>query len=520
MSVSPEYNDLKITLKWKLVEFLLHVLNIPVTGRKKFPCPNPSHTDRCPSAVVYENSTGPIVKCFSCGLHADIFELYSLIHGVPLSGPEFFTKNLGALAKLFGMELPKRSLSERDRHFEDVRRAYASAEKLLLATPGSPAAQAKIRELGWAPEIRQNLGIGSVNYDWYADQMQRVHGYDAMFLKKIGLLEPTIFCDNTLVYTLKDEHGQPVGFSGRNLRYDQYQGDYLKACQKFGPASQEALREKNAVPPKYFNSVQGNETRNGSPILWKGERLFGFHKAKQGGAPLYLFEGYADVATAHHAGLTQCVGVSSAGVTVKHVELLIKYRVPHVVLCLDADQGGWKGIKTFVDVLDRMKPLPPWFMAEIMYIPAGQDDPDRFIRTYGPAAFEALPRVDIYTWKLQQMQSSLKSHQDFVNRTMQLMMEEPSPCKRYRMAITAGQFLKVPPLVLYDESYSRAGQAPAPTLQLRLKDGQLISDTDIEKIFIGQPIKMMDMRVTIASGNGNGKADLVDDLIYYPVRTL
>ena len=196
-------------------------------------------------------------------------------------------------------------------------------------------------------------------------------------------------------------------------------------------------------------------SRHGSPILWKGERLFGFHRSKMGGAPLFLVEGYADVATAHQAGIPNCVGVSSAGVTEKHLQLILKYKIPHVVLCLDADAGGWRGIKTFVDLLDRVKP-PSWFLTEIMYIPAGEDDPDAFIRKYGPAAFQQLPKTDVFSWKLDQLVKKLASKQDLYNQIVELIRKEESPLRRFQMATIASAVLQLPAHVLYDEAAVRS----------------------------------------------------------------
>jgi DNA primase len=175
--------------------------------------------------------------------------------------------------------------------------------------------------------------------------MLRVHGYDPLWLKKIGLLEPRIFGDHSLVFILRDENGQSVGFSAKNLFYEAAEQDYEKAVKQYGISSRQAFQEKSAIPPKYFNSVQGHESRDGAPILWKGRRLFGFHRVKLGGAPLFIFDGYADVATAHMHGIRNSVAVSSAGTTTDQLELILRYKIPHVVLCLDADEGGWRGIQ-------------------------------------------------------------------------------------------------------------------------------------------------------------------------------
>ena len=516
MSTLAEYDDLKREIKFRLVEYVQQHLGIQVSGRKKFKCPNPSHDDSSPSCVIYQNSNGPIIQCFSCGAHGDIFELHNIMTGAALSGPEFFTENLVPLAKAFGLEVPKKNLAPKDRYYDDVRRAYTSAEKLLTATPGSFEAQARITRYGWNSETRTQLGIGSVNWEYFAVRMCQLYPQD--FLKKIGILESRLFGDHLLVFTIKDEHGQAVGFSSRNLFYEEAEAELEQVIRKFGPGSPEVVRLKAAIPPKYFNSVQGTEKRDGSPLLHKAERLLGFHRAKMGGAPLYVVEGNADVATAHFYGIRNCVGVGSAGLTVKQLELILKYEIPHVVLCLDADEGGRRGIKTFVNVLDQVKP-PAWFLAEIMYLPAGEDDPDAFIRKFGPAAFEQLPKVDIFTWKINQM-NSLTSSQDIANKVLQLIMDEASPYRRFRMSSIASPYLKVPASVIYDESYKRAGQPPAPVIRFHLKGGILVPDPAIKELLSEQQhINLIDLRATITLGTKSDRPHLLDDRVYYPIRT-
>jgi DNA primase len=512
MPVQSDYNDIKNNLKWRLVEYVQSQLGIQVSGRKKFSCPNPSHSDSSPSCVIYENTNGPYIRCFSCDLRGDIFELHSHLTGAPLSGPEFFTRNLASLAAMFGLPLPPKDLSPKDRYFEDVRQAYGAAEKLLTATPGSAEAQQRLSRYGWSDQTRTQLGIGSVNYEYFSSQMTAL--FDRQFLKKVGLLEPRIFGDHTLVFTIKDENGQPVGFSARNLFYEEAVAAHEQACREYGSQSPQATREKNSIPMKYFNSVQGNQERDGSPILRKGERLLGFHRAKLGGAPLYLVEGNADVATVQNAGVLNCAGLCSAGFTSKQLELILHYKIPHVVLCLDADEGGRRGVRTFLETLDRDKP-PSWFLAEIMTIPAGEDDPDAFIPKYGIEAFHQLPRVDVFTWKLNQL-SQLPSPQDFANRVFQMLMEETSPFRRFQMAEKASKYLKSPAAVLYDESFARSGKPSDPAIRFRLQNGILVPDPPIEKI-VASPIKMIDCRATIDLGTGP-KPGLEDDPIYYPTR--
>lgn len=86
-------NDTQIKANREYLAEYLESKGIDLSG-KHIMCPNPEHNDNNPSANLYETRfNGWYVKCYSCGLHADIFELKFMIDNTPI---EQVRKELGS----------------------------------------------------------------------------------------------------------------------------------------------------------------------------------------------------------------------------------------------------------------------------------------------------------------------------------------------------------------------------------------------------------------------------------------
>ena len=92
------------------------------------------------------------------------------------------------------------------------------------------------------------------------------------------------------------------------------------------------------VKPKYFNTVYE-----------KGKNLYGLHfaipeiiKTKR----VYVFEGNADVISAHQYGITNAVGCQGTTFSEDHFILLSRY-AKEIVLIFDNDSGGKKALMSF-----------------------------------------------------------------------------------------------------------------------------------------------------------------------------
>jgi hypothetical protein len=62
-----------------------------------------------------------------------------------------------------------------------------------------------------------NIGIGSVtSHEDYIYRMTVSYGHKKEFLRNVDLDRKSLFNDNNIIYTVKDEHGSPVGFAARS----------------------------------------------------------------------------------------------------------------------------------------------------------------------------------------------------------------------------------------------------------------------------------------------------------------
>jgi hypothetical protein len=77
-----------------------------------FHCISPDHKDNNPSMVfVPKDKTGDgeysLVRCWSCGRKADIFQAASWLEDLPSSGPDWVQKNVYKLAERFKLEFER-----------------------------------------------------------------------------------------------------------------------------------------------------------------------------------------------------------------------------------------------------------------------------------------------------------------------------------------------------------------------------------------------------------------------------
>lgn len=73
---------------------------IHVEYRKLFRCINPEHDDNHPSCIIYNNPWGDYIKCFSCDLYGDIFNLVGLLENIPE-----FSNQLKFLISFYGYKI-------------------------------------------------------------------------------------------------------------------------------------------------------------------------------------------------------------------------------------------------------------------------------------------------------------------------------------------------------------------------------------------------------------------------------
>ncbi len=377
------------------------------------------------------------------------------------------------LAEQFNVEIPRLDLNPEDLYEMETYQAYAHASYVIRNSKPSPLVQGKLAEYSWPKEMLSGIGIGSVeSYEDYLHKMTVTYGHKKEFLSDIDLARKSLFNENNLIYTVKDESGSPVGFAARDLRFEEKQEKYEKAVEALAKkfdGDEKGFKDGKAKlfrPRKYNNSAESEriegedgrlETRPKNTIFKKGSRLFNFDLAKKATPPLEVFEGQPDCVTAFAYGMKNATAIGSTHFTAEHLDLILSADPPvkHLVFTLDADVAGEKGTQSFVNLLEEKLGGHPGLKVEIRIMPEGSDDPDLFIRKCGIKAFRGLPKEDLFSWRVRQ---SVKNGEDPIqvaNTAVPLILNETNMLFRREMARRLARATGVPEDVIWEEVMRR-----------------------------------------------------------------
>lgn len=350
----------EIKARLDIVEVVGGYVRLQRSGRShKGLCP--FHSEKTPSFHVDQQRQA--WYCFGCSEGGDVFTFVERIERVD------FRQALEILAERAGVELEARSGGERrgtsrrrQRAVELSRLAQAYYEYVLWETAVGEPGRALLQVRGVAPELARQFGIGfapagGARGDALIEYLTR-RGH--------GTLEEIVAAGlahaaerrgardrfrHRLVFPIRDERGQVLGFGGRAL------GD---------------------ARPKYLNTPA-------TDAYDKSTALFGIDLAKPAIAQagqVVVVEGYFDVVAAHAAGIRQTVASSGTALTEKQVGLLSRHaRV--VVLCFDTDDAGQAATRKAVDLI-----AAAGVEGRICILPGAAKDPDELVHV-DPAAFAA-----------------------------------------------------------------------------------------------------------------------------------
>lgn len=432
-------NERMIELRNKLPEYL-EEKGIDISGNKKIRCINPDHNDKAPSMSAFMHHDGyPIVHCFGCGAHYDIFNVANIFDNRPIIGQGFFYDNVKFLADKFGIDIPSRQLSEEEIYEMNTYQAYALAAQYISSCPFESHHLAELERRGWKEDFVRSLQVGCcTEYSKYRSYMKS-HGFSAKFLDDIDLNNEHIFSPFNLIFTIHDERGAPVGFSARNLKFDGKKDENHRLING----------------PKFRNSKTTNVKCN---IYRKSERLYLLHDVKS--MPVYIVEGYGDAITAKQAGVDSVCAIGSLELNEHHLNTLRKKGYYDIVVCLDSDDSGIAKAKNLLDeVLRTIHDMRIRFVflprevveSDGVEVPV-KVDPDIFIRQHGVDEFLSLSRLDPFTWRLQEFQS----HEDMDSETVCMAMIpiiacEPSAIKREKMIRELSDYTSFSEKIISDE---------------------------------------------------------------------
>jgi DNA primase catalytic core len=363
------FSDVREQLASHFVEYLE---SRGVETAKNFSCLDPAHEDKNPSCSLLPDHSG--AYCHSCSRHFDIFDAVSLLEKKQITGMSFVIDIVQYLCTKYNVLIEMGEVSEEKTFELMVYKAYRDiSEYISFDNQSAPneLVKAEIKRRGWGSKVLAETNCGVVNN--YKDFIANLHnkGYDDTFIHEADLDRSDIFNENNLIFTTCDEHGNPVGFAARNLKW-----------------------EKGSSLDKYVNQRTSGIKAN---IYQKSKRLYGFNLARHSDKPIYIFEGQGDVITARQAGLDNCCAIGSTALSTDHIMLLKEYNKYNIILCLDGDKAG---LQKTIKLLDTRFAGHKDMRVQIVFLPDGMD-PDEFIRTYDIEEFHKLAKRSAFEWRLQ-----------------------------------------------------------------------------------------------------------------------
>ena len=297
-------------------------------------------------------------KCFGCQAGGDAITFIQRYLG------KSFVDSVRELAREVGVDLESAvdPLAQTRRQLREATDLAAERFKERLWNPqhgriardylagrGVSEETARRFGLGWAPlswnELTEALlKAGMLDWGLSAGLVQKrpqADGYYDVFRGR-------------LMVPIRSPEGRTIAFGGRLLEGD--------------------------AGPKYLNSRE-------SPLYNKGETLYGMDQAREEirrKRRAVLVEGYFDCIALHQAGIRNAVALCSTALTPGHLTLLSRSDAKELVLFLDGDEAGRKGIERVAGVL-----LAAGATARVALLPDNQD-PDSFVHSQGEAAAREL----------------------------------------------------------------------------------------------------------------------------------
>jgi DNA primase len=393
----------------------------------------PFHNERTPSFTV-DRDKG-LYHCFGCGAGGDV------IHFVRQIDRLDFPEAIEALASRFGVAIPKRvTRGPRDGEREKLLAAVAAAQRFYaaeLAKSGNRAA-AYLEERGVPEPVARALGVGYAPAGWETLAKGLGGAYPESVLVEAGLLQPRAEgrgaydrFRNRLLFTIRDERGRPVGFSGRAL----------------SPEDE----------PKYLNSPE-------SPIFLKKRLLYALTDAREAirrRERTVLAEGCFDHLALYLAGVEETVASMGTALTPEQAAKL-KRLAPRVVVCYDGDSAGRHAARAALTHL-----LAQGLEVSVARLPA-DEDPDDVRRREGPDALAArIAEAPGYLpWLIEELSPSeprisAEEKKDRIRSILEVLSNVPDRILRYEEYRRVSNDVGVPVEVLW--SGAPAGRPPAGT---------------------------------------------------------
>jgi DNA primase len=334
----------------------------------------PFHNEKSPSFNI--NPGRQFFHCFGCKKSGDAITFVREFENLTYADA---VKKLGARAGIAVVEEavdPKEDRARRHRgRLLDLHRDTTAFLHQMLFTREATHARDYLKSRGFGKEmaVRWQLGWMPENPEVF------LHWARGKNYKRGEWIDAGIFGEGNrggvyvrfrdrLMFPIRNEHGDVIAFSGRQLREDPKSG-------------------------KYINSPE-------TPVFKKSHVLFALERARKAilkeGCVL-LCEGQIDAISCHEQGIEHAIAPLGTAFTPHHAKLLRRY-AKRALLCFDADKAGFTAAERAFRELAAES-----IAVRVVRMPAGED-PDSYLRKHGPEAFREIlgDAVDFFDFKIDQ----------------------------------------------------------------------------------------------------------------------
>ncbi|RTZ68614.1 MAG: DNA primase [Tenericutes bacterium] len=245
-------------------------------------------------------------KCFVCGTAGGPIKFVSLIKNQP------YVLALEELANKVGVDFKSKknvkTYSEKQLRLFEINKEAMNFFQYSLSIEVGDKALEYVKSRGLSQEIIDNFSIGYAPSSGLKDFLIK-KGYDEADLINLSLINSSgnDFFKDRLIFTIKDEDNNIVGFSGRDL--------------------------SNKAQAKYINSSE-------SEIFKKSTIIYNFSQVKNflnKDKIIYINEGFMDVIAMSRAGIKNSVAIMGTSLTKEHLKTLSNFKIR---LFLDSDKAG------------------------------------------------------------------------------------------------------------------------------------------------------------------------------------
>ena len=325
----------------------------------------PFHHEKTPSFYITPSTQR--FHCFGCGKGGDAISFVREHENLP------FMDAVRKLASRAGIHIVEedsdpnadQSRRARGRLLDIHREATAFMHELLMKDSAAEHARDYMKSRGFGGAMAASWSIGwmpanpKVFLDWARSKNfsgRELIDSGIVKLKEDDQPRSGLFVrfQDRLMFPIRNEIGDVIAFSGRQLRENKNSG-------------------------KYINSPE-------TVIFKKSRVFFGLDRAKK---PILkdkaalLCEGQIDAICCHELGIENAIATCGTACTREHARVLKRY-TSHVLVCYDADNAGLAAAEKAYREL-----VPEGLSVRIVEMPAG-DDPDTYLKAHGQAEFRKL----------------------------------------------------------------------------------------------------------------------------------